>query len=277
VGRVRVVAPEKELALGIRLAESVDRPFNWPGLGRRAPPPFTLILAADSATMSRIASGRAPGWGAGITLPAAHTIVVRSDLGGLDQTLRHEVAHLALHDAVPGRVPLWFDEGYASLASGEFERLISLQLNLAVVGGRLPSLRELDSDLRGSARTADAAYGLAASAVAEIARHPAPGGLERLFSRMAAGDDFEQSLVAATGLPPDRFEKSWQVGLRRRYGFIAWLLAGGIWAVVGAVLGVLVWLRRRSDRPRRLALDQGWEIVPPDSAPPPVDPAKGRQ
>jgi hypothetical protein len=34
----------------------------------------------------------------------------------------------------------------------------------------------------------------------EIARHPAPGGLERLFSRMAAGDDFEQSLIAATGL-----------------------------------------------------------------------------
>jgi tetratricopeptide (TPR) repeat protein len=33
------------------------------------------------------------------------TIVLRSDLGGLDQTLRHEVAHLALHDAVPGRVP----------------------------------------------------------------------------------------------------------------------------------------------------------------------------
>jgi peptidase MA superfamily protein len=277
VGRVRVVAREKDLALGIRLAESVDRPFAWPGLGRRAPPPFTLILASDSASMSRIASGRAPGWGAGITLPSARTIVLRSDLGGLDQTLRHEVAHLALHDAVPGRFPLWFDEGYASLASGEFERLITLQLNLAVVGGKLPSLRELDSDLRGSARTADAAYGLAASAVAEIARHPAPGGLERLFNRMAAGDDFEQSLIAATGLTPDRFEKSWQAGVRRRYGFIAWLLAGGIWAVVAAVLGVLVWLRRRSDRPRRMALDQGWEIPPPDPPPPPVDPVDPKQ
>jgi hypothetical protein len=113
VGRVRVVAREKDLALGIRLAESVDRPFTWPGLGRRAPPPFTLILAADSAGMSRIASGRAPGWGAGITLPSAHTIVLRSDLGGLDQTLRHEVAQLARGDSHSGSMrdmPRWLRE-----------------------------------------------------------------------------------------------------------------------------------------------------------------------
>jgi hypothetical protein len=273
VGRVRVVAPERQLSLGIGLAELVDRPSNWVGLGRRAPPPFTLILARDSVTLARIAGGRAPGWGAGITLPSTRAIVLRSDLGGLEQTLRHEVAHLVLHDAVRGPVPLWFDEGYAAVASGEFDRLISLQLNLAVVGGQIPTLNELDRDLRGSARTADAAYGLAASAVAEIARRPPPGGLERMFGHLAEGQDFEHSLEASTGLTADRFELIWQRDIRLRYGFVAWLLAGGVWAVVASLLGVLWWLRRRRDRPRRRALDQGW-VVPPEDSEPPVDPVE---
>jgi hypothetical protein len=276
VGRVKVVAREKDLALGIRLAESVDRPFAWPGLGRRAPPPFTLILASDSATMSRIASGRAPGWGAGITLPSVRTIVLRSDLGGLDQTLRHEVAHLALHDAVPGRVPLWFDEGYASLASGEFERLITLQLNLSVVGGRLPSLRELDGDLRGSARTADAAYGLAASAVAEIARHPAPGGLERLFSRMAAGDDFEQSLIAAPGCPPiDSRSRGRQVFAALRFHR---LVARGRHLGCGSGCPWCPRMAAPSQRPTpKAGPGSGLGDRSPDPPPPPVDPVDSTQ
>ena len=268
---MRVVAPEQQLGLAIGLAESVDRPSNWLGLSRRSPPPFTLLLARDSMTLARIAGGRAPGWGAGITLHSTRAIVLRSDLGGIEQTLRHEVAHLVLHDAVRTSVPLWFDEGYAAVASGEFDRLISLQLNLAVVGGRVPTLNELDRDLRGSARTADAAYGLAASAVAEIARLQPAGGLERMFGHLAEGQDFEHSLEASTGRSADRFELDWQRDIRRRYGFVAWLLAGGIWAVVAALLGVLLWLKRRRDRPRRRALDQGWEL-PPEDPEPPVDP-----
>ena len=210
VGRVRVVAPEQQLGLAIGLAESVDRPSNWPGLGRRSPPPFPLILARDSMTLARIAGGRAPGWGAGIALPSTRAIVLRSDLGGIEQTLRHEVAHLVLHDAVRASVPLWFDEGYAAVASGELDRMIALRLNLAVVGGRVPTLNELDRDLRGSARTADAAYGLAASAVAEIARLQPAGGLERMFGHLAEGQDSRTVWKPPPGARADRFELDWQ-------------------------------------------------------------------
>jgi hypothetical protein len=271
VGRVRVVAPESQLAFGISLAEAADRPAQWPGLGRRPPPPFRLVIAPDSISLARIGNGRAPGWGAGITIPSIHTIVVRSDLDDVALTLRHEVAHLVLHDAVPGRVPLWFDEGYASLAAGDLERLAALQLNLAVASGQLPTLEELNRLLRGSARTADAGYGLAASAVADVETRQPPGGLERLFAHLEAGEAFDASLEAATGLTPDRFEDAWHQDLRRRYGLLSWLLAGGVWAVVATLLGFLVWIRRRADIPRRRALDEGW-VVPEQPPPgPPVD------
>jgi hypothetical protein len=270
VGRVLVVAPAEHTALGIALAELADRPRRWPGLGWRAPPPLVLILVPDSAMLARVTAGRAPAWGAGVALPSARTVVLRTDLPDLDRTLIHELGHLVLRQATRARLPLWFDEGYAAWAAGELGRLEALQLNLAVAAGRVPTFRELDTMLRGSAGTADVGYALAASAVAHLAGLEPPAGLERLFERLEAGDDFRASLAAATGLDPDGYEEHWRRALRRRYSLLSWLVAGGFWAVVALALIGLTWFRRRADRPRRAALDRGW-VVAEDLVPPPED------
>jgi hypothetical protein len=157
-----------------------------------------------------------------------------------------------------------------------------LELNLAVAAGRVPSLEELDTMLRGSASAADLAYALAASAVAAVAERPAPGGLAPLLRRLAEGESFDSALVASTGLSVDRFEAEWQRSIKRRYSLLTWLVAGGMWTLVAFSLAGLLWYRRQRDVPRRAALDQGW-IVPSEapapeedgSAPPdarPVDP-----
>jgi hypothetical protein len=89
-----------------------------------------------------------------VALPGLRTIVLRADGTDLSRTLRHELAHLALHEQVDVRVPLWFDEGYAGLAAGEWERLGRLELNLTVARGALPGLRALDGALRGTETSA---------------------------------------------------------------------------------------------------------------------------
>jgi hypothetical protein len=166
---------------------------------------------------------------------------------------------------------LWFDEGYASWAAGEWERLSGLELNLAVVRGALPDLRGLDGSLRGSASTADAAYALAVSAVTELARRNPSGSLDPLFLRLRAGADFEASVQATTGLTLAQFERQWQRHLRQRYSLATWLLAGGGWAVLALSLWLLLRQRRKVDRVRRAALDQGWEIAPESAAAPELD------
>jgi len=259
---VTVVASPGRQSLGIALAEAAERPMTWPGLGRRTPPPFVLVLVDDSATLARVSRGRAPGWGAGVAFPAARTIMIRADLPDLQQTLRHELGHLVLRSVVPGRLPLWFDEGYASWASGELGRIEGLELNLAVASGKVPGLDELDVMLRGSATSADLAYALAASAVAEIDARPPPGGLEPLIDKLARGEGFDSALAEATGLTLDRFEGEWQQSLRRRFGLLTWLVAGGMWGLIAFSLAGLLWYRRRRDIPRRIALDQGWVIQP---------------
>ncbi|HKT59078.1 MAG TPA: hypothetical protein VJQ46_03445 [Gemmatimonadales bacterium] len=272
VGRVTAVAWPAQRAIALDLARAADRPVVWPGLGLRDPGPLRLIVVPNGRVLDSLTSGRAPAWGAAIAEPGARTILLRADQDDLPRTLRHELAHLALHEAVPVRVPLWFDEGYAAWAAGEWERFGGLELNLAVVRGAIPSLTALDGALRGSASTADAAYALAASAVTELARRNPTGTLTPLLQRLERGEDFESAVLATTGLTLDRFDDAWRRAVRRRYTWGQWLIAGGGWAVIGVLVIWLVRRRRRADRARRAALDIGWVVEPETEDGPELDP-----
>ena len=267
-----MVAWPAQRAIALDLARAADRPADWPGLGRRDPGPLRLIVVPNGRTLDSLTSGRAPTWGAAIAEPGERTILLRADQDDLTGTLRHELAHLALHEAVRVRVPLWFDEGYAAWAAGEWERFGGLELNLAVVRGAIPSLTALDGALRGSATTADAAYALAASAVTELARRNPTHTLTPLMQRLEHGDDFETAVRVTTGLTLDRFEDEWRRSVRRRYTLGQWLIAGGGWAVIGVLVLWLVRRRRRADRARRAALDVGWVVEPESEEGPELDP-----
>ncbi len=271
VGQVTVVTWPGQRSLGIDLARRAGRPTEWPGLGLRIPGPLQLIVVPSGRQLDSLSSGRAPAWGAAVALPGSRIIVLRADRDDLYGTLRHELAHLALHQAVQGRVPLWFDEGYAAWAAGEWDRLGVLDLNLAVVRGAVPDLRQLDGALRGSASTADAAYALAVSVVTELARRNPSGSLNPLLKRLGAGEDFEASVLATTGLTMSQFETQWRLTIRRRYSLATWLLAGGGWGVLAFSMWALVRIRRRADRPRRAALDEGWDIPPETTETPELD------
>lgn len=276
VGQITAVAWPEQLSLAIELARRAAQATEWPGLGYRAPGPLRLIVIPDGRTMDSLSASRAPKWGAAVALPGSRTILLRADIGDIYRTLRHELAHLALHQAVPGRVPLWFDEGYAAWAAGEWERLGGLELNLAVVRGAIPDLRGLDGALRGSSSTADAAYALAASAVTELAARNPSGSLTPLLDRLRRGEDFEPAVLATTGLTLAQFELAWRRALRQRYSLAAWVMAGGGWGILALVVWIFVRRRRAADRPRRAALDEGWEIPPENMTTTELDPTHER-
>jgi hypothetical protein len=262
---VTAVAWPEQIGLATALARRAAEPAEWPGLGRRTLGPIRLIVVPDARRLDSLATGF-PSWGVAAALPGERTILLRADTEDLFRTLRHELAHLALHQAVAVRVPLWYDEGYAVWAAGEWDRLRGLELNLAVVRGAVPDLGGLDGALRGSASTADAAYALAASAVTELARRNPSNSLAPLMNRLQTGSDFEAAVQATTGLTLAQFEAVWRQGLRRRYSLATWLLAGGGWSLVAVLLWALVRRRRALDQPRRAALDEGWDVPPEDVA-----------
>jgi hypothetical protein len=264
VGNVRTVFWPGDERLAMTLAEDVARAGPWPGIPAPEPFPITLIVTRSAARFDSLTRGRLPAWTGAAAFPGSSTIVLRVT-GDPRQTLRHELAHLMLARVAP-RAPLWFAEGYAVRCAGEWEALDALALNWRLLRGRPPTFRELDRELRAGAGHVRAAYVLAASAVLYLERLGGDRGLEPLISRLGEERDFDGALRAAHVLSLEGLEAQWHRDLRRRYG---WLLLGSsvtlFWGVTAVVVGIVWWRRRGRDRIRREALDDGWEVPPPES------------
>lgn len=274
VGRVTVVARSAELEVGMSLAEQADGAITWPGLSRVQMPPFTLIVVRGDADYARFSRGRAPQWGGAVTLPSARIILLRADAGDPLRLFKHELAHLALHESIRVRVPRWFDEGFATWAAGEFDRLDAIDLHLAVAGGTDPTLADVNRDLASPVGNPTRAYALASTAVLLLARRHPSGTLQPLLAALARGTSFDAAVQLTTGLSLDRFEEAWASDVRHRYGALAWALGLSPWIAVFGLAAAGAVLRRRRDAPRRAALDVGWVVQDDEADPPPEESPK---
>jgi hypothetical protein len=265
VGRVTAVAWPGQTILATALAEQADRADQFPGIGSLPDRPIRLILADTRARYDSLTRGRMPVWSEGAALPDAGAIVLDCEHPSdcLHGALRHELAHLALAWRVGRALPLWFQEGYAALAAGEWSDLDALQLNWRVAQGALPNLDELDQALRGDRTDAGTAYALAMTAVTLLQRWGGggPDGLARLIGNLASERGFDAAIRVTYRITEGEFETRWQKDVASRYGWVSWASAVGVfWTVTALLLIWLVRLRRRRDAPRRAALDEGWVI-----------------
>src|SRR5213076_1587495 len=269
VGRVTAVAWPPQQGLAVALAEAADRSPPFPGVGPLADRPIRLILAPTRATFDSLTGGRLPSWSEGAAFPDRSTGVLLSDRPTvrLSAALRHELAHLALRARVRRPLPLWFEEGYAAVAAGEWDRLDALRLNWQVARGVQLDLDELDRALRSEEADAATAYALATTAVLLLDRWGGPRGLEPLIAHLATDPTFDAALRDSYHMTEGDFELRWQRDVGARYGWLGWASAVGLfWAVLALGLAWLVWQRRRRDRTRRALLDEGW-VLPEDDGP----------
>jgi hypothetical protein len=263
------VAWPSQQALAVGLAQAAEGAAPFPGVGPLPERPIRLILAPTRATFDSLTGGRLPGWSEGAAFPDRSTVVLLSERPSvrLSAALRHELAHLALRARVRRPLPLWFEEGYAAVAAGEWDRLDALRLNWQVARGVELDLDELDRTLRSDQPDATTAYALATTAVLLLERWGGGRGLEPLIEHLAHDPTLDAALRDTYHLTEGDFEVRWQRDVAARYGWLGWASAVGVfWAALGLMLIWLVRLRRRRDRGRKALLDEGWAL-PPDDEP----------
>ncbi len=254
-GRFAVVCDLADEPLARALLASAAERDTFPGLARPRQA-VTVMIAPDAARFRRWAGSGAPEWGAAVAFPAQRLIVMQgrsanTSAGDPVTVLRHELAHLALHEALGDKPPRWFDEGYASFAAGEWGRDEYLATSLALVVRRGRSLEAVDSGFAAGALSAEASYALAYRAVAEMAALDREHGLSLLFQYWQATPRLDAAMRQAYGITLDGFEKRWQQRTGLRYGALA--IAADLTLatlVLLALLGPLWWMRRRRDRQR---------------------------
>ena len=255
-GRFTIVAfPSEDRLARTLLHEAVLRD-TFPGLPRLSAH-VVIALAPDERTFRTLVGSGAPEWGAAIAFPSLQRIVMQGRDAGASAgdprvTLRHELAHLALHEVLGSSVPRWFDEGYASFAAGEWGREEVLATSIGLVWRGIPTLAGLDSGFFRGSETAQRSYALSHRAVAELASLDRERGLTLFFDYWRRQGSFERALRSGFGMTEADFEQHWRQRVRRQYGALAVAADLSVLSLFLVLLLGPLWWRRRQRHHLRL-------------------------
>lgn len=252
-GRFTVHATPRDERLARAMLADAQARDSFPGLPRpRAA--VRIDVAADAADFRALVGPGAPEWGAAIAVPSERRIVMQGSRAGSDAgeplaVLRHELAHLALHETMGALPTRWFDEGYASVAAGEFTREQVFETSLGMVWRTLPSLEALEEGFQHGGVEAGWSYAMAYRIVSELETLGGQAGLANFFAYWKTTGSFEKAVRQAYGMTGDGFEKHWKQQTRKRYGALS--VVTNISAALGMFAIVLIPLfisRKRRDR-----------------------------
>jgi len=261
-GRAVVRFEPMDSVLAAAVAERLRSQPPLPAISDTLPWGATVYLPRTEAAINALLGGRRPEWSAALALPAQGWIVLpagrgeptgRRDLVG--EVLRHEWAHIGLHQAVGGyRGPRWFVEGYAQWAAG-WDTEAAWRLRIALAADDSLSLEGLTLRWPAGRAEAEIAYLVAATVVDYLVEVSGEEALSIFINRWRETGRFESALREVYGLTSSRLEEDWARWARERYGWIYVLTRSGIgWGLLGGLFFALVWARRRYRKDRMAEL-----------------------
>lgn len=232
------------------------------------PTPRTIHvqLVRDASTLPAVApQGRgAPPWAIGVAYPDLGVISVAirrgANVSDPAQTLRHELAHIALGAALGDRAPHWLHEGFAYQHSAEWawERSETLA-GMAWFGGII-ELNELDRSFPEQELPADRAYAESYDFVGYLSRRgryedEADDGdrypFRKFLTAVGQGTNINEAAIRAYGRPLHDLFEEWRETVSKRYLLAPIGLLGLALWVLCALLLMVAWLRKRRYRNRR--------------------------
>jgi hypothetical protein len=196
-----------------------------------------------------------PSYASGVAYPKLHLVLISmlaprgADATNLDEVFHHELAHIALEDAVLGQhVPAWFNEGLAVGFAGEnsFDR--QKLLGTATINGTLLPLADLDRGFPADTSDVNIAYAESVSFLSFLQARSDRLRFASTVQRVRDGQAFDRALGDAYGSDLRKLEFQWRSEVERRYSVIPLLAGGGIlWVgVIGALGWGFVKKRRRA-------------------------------
>lgn len=258
--RAVTILPALEADLGVRFRQRFLM-YVIPESG----PSDSLIVALDAG---------APEWAAGYLVPARRVGAIRVarssryPYGTLEAVLAHEATHMLLHDAGTRDLPLWFQEGVATLEGRRWSLEDVMVYSSGLLTSDLPSLAGLDSSFHATAAEAELAYAASFAFVSRAARRNGDGFLRRLL-RAARDRPFAAAWHDVAGVSLEESERAWRRDSLIRYRWIPIVTASSTLWIAITVLALLVAARRRQ---RMLQQREMWRREEAEEAQEPEEP-----
>jgi hypothetical protein len=223
---------------------------DWPGVTE-----IRVGVGREEYEAIALPGGVPPKWSVALAYPA-HNIMLLDAISlnapGGNQTLRHELSHVALGRLGPSW-PRWFQEGLAMHLTGERYAVNQYTaLFRAVTQDRVFHFADLREGWPEQPADVEIAYAQSLSFVETLLGHHGSARFGELLDAVGAGEDFELafSRVMKTSLVTE--ENAWRDALPRRYSW--WPIVATSTSVLafGAVLLFIAWIRRRYQYAKRM-------------------------
>jgi hypothetical protein len=198
----------------------------------------------------------APPWAAAFMVPRLRIGVIRIaeasryPYGTLEATLAHEATHQLLDDAVGGRIPLWFNEGVATLQGRRWSFQDMVVHSTSLLTQRLPPLAEMDAAFHGDDAQAQLAYSASFGFVSWARSRHGPAFVRDVL-REVRTRRFEAAWRHVAGRSLDEDERAWRRVTVLRYRWLPIVTASStLWLSI-TLLALAAGVRKRA-RVRRL-------------------------
>jgi hypothetical protein len=188
----------------------------------------TVLLIKDQEFFERLSWS--PFFSA-FAVPSEHLIVVHispiiSKLSILNDTFKHELCHLLLHDHIREQIiPKWLDEGICQWISGTVgEVLVGGEVTFSRIdmAYRLIPLRQLTVTFPKDKDLLMLAYKESHNFVGYVTTHYGTQSLRDILKYLKEGDDIDQAMSKALSKPFQDVQKEWIDDMRRRSEWLIW-------------------------------------------------------
>lgn len=277
-------AAEKTVSYLVRTCPLLEKRIKEDlGLDTLVPVRIILVTDMEQFAARQPAGAVVPSWSAGVAYPEQGIILLKSPamlLGSqydFEKVLFHEVAHIALHQALcrsPGgnhevvdgtaiggpdpletcSIPRWLHEGYAMYLAREWSLEREIVLGKAVVQDRLIPLGSLVSEFPEEEHRAELAYAESADLVHFLRNEYGAVPFGNFIAELGAGSRFGKAVRTTFGITFQEVEDAWRRHLKRRYHTLSVLGSLSlVWAAASLLL--LAAYARKRIRARNIVRD----------------------
>ena len=194
-----------------------------------------------------------PEWAAGLAITSYRTILLVPGVEDWEDTLVHEMTHIALGIATGGQpVPRWVNEGYAMNVAEQWGLERATTMIRAGILGNYYEFEDLTNSFPPAASSVELAYAQSFHIVRFLLERHGPSTLRDVFALMREGQTWDAAYVEVTGENTAATIVLWEDEVKGRYIMSPVVGGTGVGWGIAAVLVVFGW--RRKTRKRREAL-----------------------
>jgi hypothetical protein len=188
----------------------------------------TVLLITNQAFFERLSGSP---FVSAFAVPSEHLIVVlispiTSKPTILNDTFKHELCHLLLHDHIRKQIiPKWLDEGVCQWISGTLGEVLAGEgatINRIDMAQRLIPLRQLTVTFPKDKDLLLLAYKESHDFVGYVTAHYGTESLRDVLTYLKEGDDIDLAVSKALSKPFQDVQKEWIDDMRRRSEWLVW-------------------------------------------------------